>query len=70
VPHAAHGHARFVKRRLMLLMLKLAIFIGSGAREHIDFSAKAVDSTSSQSVPYGERHRPRETLIEANNLRR
>jgi hypothetical protein len=34
--------ARFVKRRLMLLMLKLVIFIGSGARERIDFSAKAV----------------------------
>ena len=34
--------ARFVKRRLMLLMLKLAIFIGSGARERIDFSATLV----------------------------
>jgi hypothetical protein len=42
VPHAPVADARFVKRRLMLLMLKLVIFIGSGARERIDFSAKAV----------------------------
>jgi hypothetical protein len=28
---------RFVKRRLALLILKLAIFIGSGSSERIDF---------------------------------
>ena len=39
---AKPGKHRLDRRRLMLLMLKLAIFISSGARERIDFSANVV----------------------------
>ena len=36
--------SRFGKRRLMLLMLKLAIFIGSGRSERIEFNGRIAPS--------------------------
>src|ERR1700722_4571856 len=36
--------SRFAKRRLMLLMLKLAIFIGSGRSERIEFNGRIAPS--------------------------
>jgi hypothetical protein len=38
--------SRFDKRRLMLLMLKLAIFIGSDGSERIDFNGRIAPSVA------------------------